>query len=48
MALISAIFSGLLKYILLNHFNDYKVIKAEIVYNKYPLDNGIIILKKNN
>lgn len=41
-------FNGLLKYILLNHFNDYKLIKAEIVYNKYPLDNGIIILKKNN
>ena len=37
-------FNGLNKFVLSNYF--YKLIKSEILYNKFLLDNGIIILKK--
>lgn len=41
-------FNGLIRYLLSNNFNEYKLIKSEILYNKFPLDNGLIILKRNN
>lgn len=42
-------FDGLVRYVCLNYFGKYKIIKAEVDYSgRFLHDDGILVLKKNS